>query len=455
MDEEDMELGDLPLPTASSFLRAYTQEILDEWRKKKKKKKRSDQALVKVNIGENPFIPEDLFLNILLSLPIKYILRWRQLSRKWNFQLRSPEFISLHYNHLSQKRFESLKSSSSSSSFILLRAVYDPNNMPLNRRIVLTYLTLKKTGTNIIPTIDREEKVNTVLSLMFTPDDVGLPYPSEIQRVQLFCLFDGLICLGYGLFVMIYNPATRELHLLPTAPSLNNHSFDFQYLTPCILGVWYKSAVKQYKVFSMIYWSDCCKINVYDSTLNDWRRISKTIFGKPHPDVFLLFNGVVHFYMENHLDDRSVIVTLDAISETFGHLELPCFGEFCNISSLLPFRGKLAFLEPNIELNDASLYCDLWVMTEYGVNQSWTKQYSVTIDLLDSLNVFYHYTYRPLTFINFMDEKDDELLMRTHNGKIVCCNLVTGKITDLELSCIYFRTTNIVPYNVESLFTLK
>ncbi|XP_047309034.1 F-box/kelch-repeat protein At3g06240-like [Impatiens glandulifera] len=421
---------------------------------------------VKTEMGEISFIPEDLLLNILIRLPIKYVLRFRLVCKDWNFLLRSHKFISLHYNHSLEKKHE--KDGGSSSSFILLRSVYnefvndgDPSR-PLSRSILLTSFILTKTSSTSLEVTIQEEEDITRMSLITS--NGGVPTDSDKDYMQLFCPFDGLICMANGFNFVFYNPATKEMQMLPSPyPSRLSYSQLVSLeLQPCYLGVWFESDMKQYKVFRIVYCEEFCNIEVYNSTVNNWRAI-KTIHGRVCPLSCLLFNGVFHFCMEMmDEDDYLVIVTLDAKSEMVGQFELPSFivGMHISPSYMLPFRGKLAYLEPNILTSDdfdvQSIYCDIWVMTEYGIEQSWTKQCSILLDVIDYDDYeSYEHLFCPLAFWKFMDEEENELLMRTYYGNIVTCNLDTHKIIDLNLGCVYHSSTKIVPNNMETFFSLK
>ncbi|XP_047312605.1 F-box protein At3g07870-like [Impatiens glandulifera] len=396
---------------------------------------RSNQKKRMVDNTQISLLCEDLLLDILKRLPAKDVLRCRSVCKEWNILLRTPHFISLHYNHSSQ-----ISNASSSSHFILLRKAY---SVPYNfgAKNVLTFFTLKKTNNQLVATVDKEVDVSSILSSLCFPSNM------DMDDIQLFSPFDGLICFGYGLHVILYNPSTRESQLLHNQPHLSRLEIGFRVVR--ILDVWFESSTKKhYKVFMMAISSGFCKIETYDSTVNSWR-LSKAIFGRVFRIKSLLLNGIVHFCMER--DSVSVIVTFDARLETIGQLEFPPSTSDYNMDSdLLSFYGNLSFLRPVI-VDHKTMWGEIWVMTEYGVNESWKKIYSIPFN---GFSLFFLSLFRPLKFWKNM-EGQNELWLKTIDKKILVVNLDTHKFTNLELDCLNDKLWKIVSNNVESLLSLK
>ncbi|XP_047308902.1 uncharacterized protein LOC124912336 [Impatiens glandulifera] len=440
-------------------------------------------------MGEFSSIPEDLVLNILSRLSIKDILRFRPVCKEWNLLLRTHRFISLHSNQSSQKRIENEGGSSLSSSFILLRSVYDETDdsseedeirrleayyamynaqgdlslsfgRSSSKSVLLTFFTLEKTISDEFDCLTVTEKEGVTIESIFSSDE-ELTLPSDNESIQICSPFDGLLCLAYGSQINLYNPATREVLRLPSPPPKSKFEVKSR-----VLCVWFESEsnMKHYKVFRMVCWKVSFMIEVYDSIENRWRVIMN-IVGRAYPWISVLFNGVVHFYMDK--DDsvsQGMLVTIDAKSEKIGRFELPFVRVQFDESALLPFRGKLAFLQPNLDEGDDKVFVNIWVMTEYGVEESWTHEYTLLVDYIEPDEETTSYTYGtflfyPLAFWKCMDDDDDdegiELLVRTCDGRIVSCNLVTEDIYDLDVPCVPSCTAIIVPNNVEVLLSLS
>ncbi|XP_047309051.1 putative F-box protein At5g52610 [Impatiens glandulifera] len=409
-------------------------------------------------MGNFSLMPEDMLLNILSRLEIKDVFRSRPVCKEWNLLSRTHKFVSLHYEHSSQKRNENdngVIGIGSPSTFILMRSVYTKaNDDDLNCSTVLTLITLKKTSSMTLI----KDEVDVPIESLFS-SDVEFLRTSEDESIHVCSPFDGLICLANGYEVKLYNPATREVLSLPSPPPMSNFELSLEELEYCVLGVWFESEsnLKRYKVFRMVNYGTSCKIQVFDSTENSWRVINNLV-GRAYPLLSLLFNGVVHFYFEKKdSGGNPVLVTIDAKTEKFGHVELPSVSIHSDESSLLPYRGKLAFLEPNFVDGDARIYCDIWVMTEYGVEKSWTKQYSILVGVIDLNDMNNNgYLYYALAIWKCVDDADgDELVVKTYDGRIISFNLVTRKITDLDLSCVPYCMARMVPHNVETMLSLS
>ncbi|XP_047326274.1 F-box/kelch-repeat protein At3g06240-like [Impatiens glandulifera] len=409
----------------------------------------SDHSLSSIKSSQTLSIPIELVMDILKRLSVRDVLRSRPVCKEWNSLLRTPKFISLHYNRSLQMRHEN------AASFVYLRTI--PSRPPFQSRtrtfdarprrvsITLTFFTLERTTTKLVAKVVKEEDIMAMLSSLLFPS-CSCPTPSDLYY-RMVCPFDGMVCFLCAKHIIMYNPATRESQVLLSHP-------DF-YMNR-IMGVWFESTMKQqYKVFGLISGDHWYKIIIYDSTLNSWR-VTRIMFGIVNSEHGLLLNEVLHFQITDYddYDDTSetMIVTFDARLETFGHFEFPSSDNICNIT-LLTFHGNLAFMESNIEMDIwiDSYYDDLWVMTEYGVQHSWTKK---TLGPFDFSGYYKNSVYgTPLAFWKNKDEQD-ELLILAHKHTL-SFNLDTMERTDLSLSLVAYGNSTIIPYNVETLLSLK
>ncbi|XP_047309448.1 F-box protein At3g07870-like [Impatiens glandulifera] len=413
---------------------------------------------------DSRFIPEDLILNIILRLPVQYVIVCRSVCKKWNFMLRSHNFISLYDNYRACRK-ENYKENG--SSFILLRfdtELYKgytnsmlPHQFP---DVLISFLTVKKKCNELIATVDKERKADVPFSsAMIT--NLRRSYHSHSFRLNN--VYNGIICMSNEMDIVLVNPSTRESQRLPFSP----FSYPDADLTDSyVLGVWFdhhqsnsnlppQGSLKHYKVFRAVilltgqlyhYYDEFEDINIvfeiYDSRENCWRK-SKTMCEYMSSWNHLLFNGVFHLPI---VDKHNSLITLDAKSEMLGSLPLPSEINlmFNNAVPLYNLRGSLALL-----VDIPTSLTDIWLMNEYGVKQSWTKQYTIEFDVtLNQLQC------RPITFWKYMDkeEEEDELFLQNTDGKLVSINLVTKKITNFELYGIP-NSMMIVPY-IETLLPL-
>ncbi|XP_047326273.1 F-box/kelch-repeat protein At3g06240-like [Impatiens glandulifera] len=394
-------------------------------------------------------IPVDLVMDILKRLSVRDVLRSRPVCKEWNSLLRTPKFISLHYNRSLQMRQEN------PASFVYLRTI--PSRPPFQGRprrtfdarprwesITLTFFSLEKTTTKLVAKVDKEEDILAMLSsLLFPSCSCSCPTLSDMY-IEMVCPLDGLVCFlcGCTKHIIMYNPATRESQVLPSHPN---------FFVGRTLGAWFESNMEQqYKVFRLITDDDdhWYKITIYDSTLNSWR-VSRIMFGQVISEYVLLLNGVLHFQISDGTG-KEMIVTFDARLETFGHFEFPSSHNMGINFILLNFNGNLAYMNSYFKM-EANYYDDLWVMTEYGVEQSWTKK---TLGPFD----FSGYCMKngfgtPLAFWKNKNEQDELLILA--RKYTLSFNLDTMERTDLNLSLVAHGNSIIIPYNVETLLSLK
>ncbi|KDO57414.1 hypothetical protein CISIN_1g041477mg, partial [Citrus sinensis] len=99
------------------------------------------------------------------------------------------------------------------------------------------------------------------------------------------------------------------------------------------------------------------RVEVYSLATNSWRTIRNNA-GYYANDTFssVFLNEAVHWFASKTGEESSanVVLLFDFNSEKFGEIMLPI------ISNLRLIEG-----------------CYIWVMREYGMVESWTKQYSI------------------------------------------------------------------------------
>ncbi|KAI7979504.1 F-box protein CPR1 [Camellia lanceoleosa] len=130
------------------------------------------------------------------------------------------------------------------------------------------------------------------------------------------------------------------------------------------------------------------EVEIYELTTSSWRSVNPMgfpyVFGEHSSQTFL--NGAAHWvgHYPNKLGgpSSSLIVSFDMGNEVFGVIMVP------EGLSFLPLQSRVAVLEECLSVIHftLSLYgdtCCVWAMKQYGVPESWTKQF--TIDLKEGL----------------------------------------------------------------------
>ncbi|XP_026377608.1 F-box protein At3g07870-like [Papaver somniferum] len=164
----------------------------------------------------------------------------------------------------------------------------------------------------------------------------------------------------------LWNPATKEYKLIPKSSNANKksvmHAFGYDDKT-CAYKV-----VNVYKDVENISFGE-----VYTFGSNSWESIqAKPYSFRNKPKCGVLLNGVFHWL--GKMCGCSVIVSLDVSHKEFKNLKLP----------KETLEKNLSFICVGILQN--SLYVivgvqcgfDVWVMQNYGVQESWGKRYNIT-----------------------------------------------------------------------------
>ncbi|KAM7490829.1 hypothetical protein LguiA_033750 [Lonicera macranthoides] len=164
------------------------------------------------------------------------------------------------------------------------------------------------------------------------------------------------------------------------------------------------------------------KAEIFNLSSNSWRKLDASLPRVQFEFCFeLLFNGVFHWYAQNYCDNSAYesILSFHMSTEVFKEIHFPgtCYR---NKRSRLAVLNNESFALILFEdYNQAPKNFEIWVMKEYGVKESWTKQFTVG-PLLG--------IHSPLSF-----GKHNELLLQRDNGQLVSCDLDTNKIRDIEV----------------------
>lgn len=191
-------------------------------------------------------LPEDLVIEILVRLPVKSLVRFKCVCKRWSALTRNPGFIAMHIN------------SNSSNSLVSWNDNSDG-------------LIVGHDGYHVFP------------KGWFCEQPVDLTFGLETKPNIVLGPCDGIFCLYWtrpdimeGHFrlpsIVLWNPATREVNMLPKS------SFDFPSYKPvdyCMVGFGFDGKAKTYKVVKLVSFEvgddevNCAE--VYTSSSGCWR----------------------------------------------------------------------------------------------------------------------------------------------------------------------------------------
>ncbi|KAK9285198.1 hypothetical protein L1049_024386 [Liquidambar formosana] len=376
-------------------------------------------------------LPTHILIEILSRLSVRTIVRCRCVCKTWLNLLLTSLFAKHHFTR--------------APTCPLLQ---NPNGKRLSRTLCLLELegdsTFNGNGSCGFIGCSRngyqvncERHVNMKLAPKFNMPKLDgakkmMPKSSRSLGLKLDVVnsCNGLLCLRGPSCddpVVIYNPITGEYMTIPT-PEKDNC---VEKAVVCGLGFSPKSG--QYKVLRMLYFR-CPAVGkrlfvqvaeIHTVGSGEWRRIgssSYSPFGRSFPAYLSLrgtsfpafLNGALHWFCE---DDESpnFIVSFDFEDEQFRAIPppLPYLYDGYSRVGTIKFRCfrsnkskiSMGVLKGSLYLCDASSYdpIDIWVMKDYGVRESWFKEFEI-----DTLNRdrWPAGLYQPIDFL-----KNGDLLM--------------------------------------------
>ncbi|GMQ11323.1 hypothetical protein CsSME_00053989 [Camellia sinensis var. sinensis] len=304
------------------------------------------------------FFPDEMVVEILQRLPTKSLIQFRSVSKSWNSLITSPNFINSHLNH-------SLTSNTYKNSY---------DNLPL--LIVRQCISVPPPRTEHYKLcIDTEEAFDEYKQLEF---------PFKTCRLNFFFAIGsakGLFCFFEQDRYFLWNPSIRKSMAIPKPTiktSFHRHGFGFDPRN------------NDYKVVRIDNFyptkdEPTTHIEVYSLNAGLWKMSSTAI--NSYPDGITLgyterfasyLEGAVHFVANMKKSNDPLILSFDLSDEVFQTMMLPNgkVGVRTEMSTSV-FGGLLSLL--CYEYTAVNKSCSIWIMKEYGVVDSWCKQFTVDL----------------------------------------------------------------------------
>ncbi|KAE8007949.1 hypothetical protein FH972_004503 [Carpinus fangiana] len=305
-----------------------------------------------------PVLSDDLWIEILLSLPVESLLRFQCVSKSWKSIISSPTFISMHTHH---------SESTHNHARHLLHWFADKGGGVLDMQYQLFQIN---------DSFNEFQK---------------LEYPCQIRGGGYLVVLD---CKGLILFaplvrknglasLVLWNPAIRMSMTLSQPYKFGR--FDG---TAHVYGFGFDHTSNDYKVLRMVLIVDlgCRKsmlpflslAELYKLRTGTWEtvKVAEDFQYTIADNRQALVNGASHWvgYHKRDMDFPKLVVLLfHMCEEEFRVMKLPdCLSSLnADLTKIGVSGGLLSLMEYN--LHDASV----WLMKEYGVVESWTKQFTL------------------------------------------------------------------------------
>ncbi|KAM7473165.1 hypothetical protein LguiB_020408 [Lonicera macranthoides] len=301
------------------------------------------------------YLPQELLIQILLWLPPKSLLRFRSVSKSWCSLISSPSFIDIHTRNLPHVT---------------------------NTRKLIRHCTT---------TSPRQEVYSVFFdnqSSFDRDDDVKIDFPfTSTTEYRIVGSCNGLICLSDENMwddvytTVLWNPAIRRKLTLPLPNIIVRNSRSLH-----VLGFGFDCKANDYKIVQLSYkniHSLPPSVEVFSVKTGAWRGIST-----PAPLCHIggdlwrqrFFNGAAHWVActLNCGQEHSLILSFDMCDEVFREIKLPeCLaGESPWCMGMVVIQDSFSVVE-NDKSRQFLHVLSVWVMKDYGVVESWTKQYKI------------------------------------------------------------------------------
>ncbi|KAK3025753.1 hypothetical protein RJ639_040445 [Escallonia herrerae] len=336
--------------------------------------------------------PEEVVREILLMLPVNSLLRCKSVCKTWYTLITKPSFTTAHHN---------CNAALKGNRCILIKRFLKGSN-----KSVLSFLSDEISGDDHFP-----------------PTEITIPHSNHFLQMLGPC--NGIVCLTDHRDIILCNPSIRAFKVVP-APSFNYPQGLFSRTLG--VGFGFDPHSNEYKVIriaelheddeSLGYSFHSVKVEICDMSTDSWREIAAVVpYVWYFPCSELLFNGAFHWWADDEDHGGESMLSFHISTEVFQQIRLPSVCAF-------PDGNERAFLALNesiaLILFDASEQTsfDIWLMTEYGVAESWTKL--ITIGPLVQVE-------RPILFWKH------ELLLEKANGQLVSCNLKSQRLKEFQV----------------------
>ncbi|AES69872.1 F-box/kelch-repeat protein At3g23880 [Medicago truncatula] len=305
-----------------------------------------------------PILPLDLIIEILCRLPVKLLLQLRCVSKLWNSFITDRKFANKHLRMSTTHRIQGVTYS-----------LFSYNSMLTSYQ--LNCLFTRRVTTNV-----------TKLKYRF----------NNCNKPNIVGSCNGFLCVAFSNYsIVLWNPSInkfKELPLIQKSQGITNLTFSFGY----------DSLTDNYKVIVVLQYTD---VKVHTLGTHFWKTIQEFPFGvMPVEKSGKFVSGRINWLASTDLRLQSprFIVSFDLRKESYEKVLPPDGVDVCNLS-LSVLRDCLSIFAG---------HHDIWVMKEYGIQESWTKLF--TISNMPSPNSSVSFTKAAYIF------EDDQVLLESEGN---------------------------------------
>ncbi|XP_055809345.1 F-box protein At3g07870-like [Solanum dulcamara] len=307
------------------------------------------------------YLPPEIVREILLKLHAKSLLRFTVVCKSWRSLITSSPFISTH----------------------LAQTPHSSNTLLVRRYIT----TRHKEHYSLF-----QDSKNRPFSLNFTSE---LHFPFNFQRgyFSIVGSCNGILCLSDDLVgtlrnFVLWNPSIQKFITLPL-PLIKPR---WRYMSVLGFGADLPET-GDYKLVRLVYskndgvvYNLPPEIEIYSTNSGVWRRVMGVEIKHYIVEFFLsqaFVNGAVHWIAYDVVPNgggvRSLVMSFSIADEVFEDVMLPdaLVGVIPTDLSIMLFEESLAVVKYEREIDDS--LCEVWVMKQYGVLESWSRLYRINL----------------------------------------------------------------------------
>ena len=295
-------------------------------------------------------------MDMFSRLPIKTILQFKSVCKSWSDIIKDLVFITKHVN---------LSNRSNSGYLAVTRCVGTFGGKCLIS--LFSYETFREVFNITIPSKKEHGRA---------------PF-----RIVGSC--NGILCLNIskiGETNFLFNPVTSEFKEPPKPDYLVHKLSEVEILLHIGLGFGYDRETNDYKLVRVCYSKKMKEsfysgVDVYSLRTNSWRRKDTLVHGSIVENSSSKggLNGALHWRGAIRKKEiiHNIIISFNIRDEVCGYIKLPNELKF-DKNYWYPFvRNGLLCIVVISSRQKYEPRFDIWVMNEYGVKETWTKQLSI------------------------------------------------------------------------------
>lgn len=290
-------------------------------------------------------LPFDLVIEVLSRLPVKSLMQLRCICKSWKSLISDSKFA---------KKQLHVAMSNTHHHHLMLAFINRSDKFSLKRCPLSSVLAEGTTRA--------------------MPLEYPIKYKNRFDQMVGSC--HGILCFKIHQGLLLWNPSLRKFTKLPRLEKEYHLSYCFSFGYDNFSDSYKVVAVSSYN-FSGV-WPYKPRVRIYTLGVNSWKNIEDFPFAGNLWNRFFnrlgkFVTGTINWLVSRQSHSSLVIVSLDLNKESYRELLLPDFG------GLVVKELNLGILKDCLCIFfHKGKFSDIWLMKEFGKEESWTKLFRVS-----------------------------------------------------------------------------